>query len=374
MASLTSLSVTLTTVLLLLSMGWLQQDLQRGLDAYRAGDYRTAARLLVPAADDAGTDALIALARMYAEGLGVDQDDAAAFYYAQRALATDASSDEARQLARRAAPKVSPAVQESASFWASKQRSRLDPGRLACVSWTGETTTPHEVISFRANASIQQMAEDIVYYSGLQPNFDVVEGNVPNAAAEVAGTRRRVIFNPGFLAQLQQVTGTPWGAYSVMAHEIGHHLQGHTIVPGGSRPGLELQADEFSGFILARMGASLDEARVAMDRLGSPTGSATHPDRASRLQAIGSGFERGRSLDARTADGRPLPPIGTGPGPRPVPAPGPAPGPPPMPIPVPQVASACMTQFGTCQMMVPVPVGSACYCINPAGVFPGIAR
>ena len=37
---------------------------------------------------------------------------------------------------------------------------------------------------------------------------------------------------------------------TLLAHEVGHHLNGHTIHRGGSTPELELEADEFAGFIL----------------------------------------------------------------------------------------------------------------------------
>jgi hypothetical protein len=216
------------------------------------------------------------------------------------------------------------------------------------------------------------MASDIVYYSGLRPNFDVVEASVGNAAAGIEGDRRVVLYDPGFAREINQLTGTPWGNYSVMAHEIGHHLQGHTIVPDGSQPPTELEADEFSGFILARMGASRDEAQIAMARYGDGSGSGSHPPRGPRLQAIVAGWERGRSLGGVTEGGQPLPPIRTGP-PPPTPTPGPMPGPGPMPPPM-QVARQCVTQMGACPMMMPIPVGSPCYCMTQMGAIPGIAR
>lgn len=37
-------------------------------------------------------------------------------------------------------------------------------------------------------------------------------------------------------------------------------------------------------------------------------------------------------------------------------------------------ASVCMTQWGTCSMLVTIPVGSVCTCYMPTGAFPGIAQ
>jgi hypothetical protein len=75
-----------------------------------------------------------------------------------------------------------------------------------------------------------------------------------------------------------------------MAHEIAHHLSGHTIVPGGSRPEIELEADKFSGFVLYKMGAPLAGATQMILAVGSDHGSATHPDKRSRAEAIRQGW------------------------------------------------------------------------------------
>lgn len=40
----------------------------------------------------------------------------------------------------------------------------------------------------------------------------------------------------------------------------------------------------------------------------------------------------------------------------------------------PAAAGVCVTQFGTCPMMVAIPVGSSCNCSGQFGVFPGLAQ
>jgi hypothetical protein len=76
----------------------------------------------------------------------------------------------------------------------------------------------------------------------------------------------------------------------VLAHEIGHHLNGHTVTSSGSQPSLELEADEFSGFVLRKMGASLTEAQAAMKTLASVNSSRTHPGQYDRLASIEKGW------------------------------------------------------------------------------------
>ena len=136
----------------------------------------------------------------------------------------------------------------------------------------------------------------IMGYTGLPANFVVVSGPVPNAAAvimldEKRVPRRVIAFNPTFMKAAEaQVGGSPWGPISIMAHEIAHHLSGHTIVPGGSRPEIELEADKFSGYVLQKMGAPLAEAQRMILTVGSSHGSPTHPAKDQRADAIRQGW------------------------------------------------------------------------------------
>ncbi|MDQ3535579.1 MAG: membrane-binding protein, partial [Bacteroidota bacterium] len=93
----------------------------------------------------------------------------------------------------------------------------------------------------------------------------------------------------------QNATQTDWAAISILAHEIGHHLNGHTMMTKGGNPALELEADEFSGFVLRKMGASLVEAQKAMKLISDVIGSATHPKRSLRLTAIAKGYNSANS-------------------------------------------------------------------------------
>jgi hypothetical protein len=145
----------------------------------------------------------------------------------------------------------------------------------------------------------RDMVAQIMEFTGLPQNFTVVEAPVPNAAALImldqAKVPQRVIaFNRDFIGLVRNATGgNAWAPVSVMAHEIGHHLSGHTITPGGSQPPTELEADKFSGFVLYKMGASLGDAQKAMATLvrEGPDG-ATHPGRGRRLAAIAEGWEQ----------------------------------------------------------------------------------
>jgi hypothetical protein len=160
----------------------------------------------------------------------------------------------------------------------------------------GSLITPEDGTSFSESASANTIVREILDEAGLVGNFIVRAANVPNAAASVRMGDRYVEYNPNFVQNLKIGTKTNWSIYSVMAHEIGHHLQGHTLKPGGSRPDIELEADEYSGFILAKMGAKLNDAQQAMMTFGSDSSSGTHPATEQRLAAIKKGWERGKAV------------------------------------------------------------------------------
>ncbi|HKH63663.1 MAG TPA: hypothetical protein VKA49_22655 [Flavitalea sp.] len=155
----------------------------------------------------------------------------------------------------------------------------------------------------RAHVAESHFSQQIVYADGatkiidliletvgLQASFEVRRANVPNAAAVVYQGKRYILYNPSFIAAMNKAAGTPWASVAVLAHEIGHHLNGHTLDGKGSLPAIELEADEFSGFALRKMGASLSEAQVAMRIIAIAKATRTHPARSDRLLAIANGW------------------------------------------------------------------------------------
>jgi hypothetical protein len=173
-------------------------------------------------------------------------------------------------------------------------------------SYNGGTILSIKAIhQFRSEEEAREVMNKIVDVVGLRPNFVVRASNVTNAAAWINNSERYVLYNPRFIQNVKVNTRTYWSAISILAHEIGHHLNGHTLTQTGSRPKTELEADEFSGYALRKMGATLDEAQAAMRLLANPYGSPTHPPRYERLQAIQRGWMRADNQLAESATVRP---------------------------------------------------------------------
>lgn len=138
---------------------------------------------------------------------------------------------------------------------------------------------------------MREAASHIVRYSGLSPNF-IISGNpeVKTAVAFIKGKQRIVEYNPEAMATILDSAVTKWSAVSILAHEIAHHLNGHTLDPSTLSLGNELECDRYSGFILQKMGASLADAQSAMVIAGSSKATKTHPPKEARLEAITRGW------------------------------------------------------------------------------------
>lgn len=292
------IKLLLPIILILISYSYLnviaqtnESHLADAFYSFDIGDYSGAYSKLRQNAELGNTQAQTRLAEMYEKGLGITRNYVDAYVWYNLAAASGNSN------ARIARDKLESRMTNSQISDAQRRSNQL----LASIDADTRTTGgPNEEIltfsytfgsfdekdfdrltfrTYRPNATATNMIDDIVSYSSLPSrSFTVRETNsVPNAAAAIQGTQRYILYNPNSMKQVESSSSTSWDAYSIMAHEIGHHLAGHTLKSGGSRPPTELEADYFSGGVLARMGATLNQSIAATSRLASPTGSSTHP-------------------------------------------------------------------------------------------------
>ena len=171
------------------------------------------------------------------------------------------------------------------------QKELLIPVKNAC-SYYGEPLKDTLFAAFQSQDEAKDIIDDIIAVVGLKPHFEIRSADIPNAAAIIYRNKRYVLYNPDFVGELNKAAGSKWASVSILAHEIGHHLNGHTLEEGGSRPDIELEADEFSGFVMKRLGASLQDAQMAMKIAASVKASHTHPAKAQRLVAIETGWNK----------------------------------------------------------------------------------
>ena len=146
---------------------------------------------------------------------------------------------------------------------------------------------------YEAGTYVNQMLDSINW----QENFNIRELNgINNAYATIYRNQRYIVYDNNFLENLDKYAQTKWASLSVMAHEMGHHYRNHVVDSRGSTPAKEIEADYFSGYVIAKMGAGLNEAMAAMQRIASDRASATHPAKADRLRAITQGWNYAKGI------------------------------------------------------------------------------
>lgn len=158
---------------------------------------------------------------------------------------------------------------------------------------------------FSSSSEAESALDRIIATVGISKNFVMQEcTNMPNAAALQVEGVRYIFYNQKWMSTIDN---SSFGNLFILAHEVGHHVNGHTLdwvllaskavnkkTLSESRV-QELEADEFAGFVLAKLGASLNETSEVINNVtdDSDDSYSTHPSRSKRLLAIKKGFEKG---------------------------------------------------------------------------------
>lgn len=132
----------------------------------------------------------------------------------------------------------------------------------------------------------------ILDHVGVCPNFQIKEAHVKNAKAVIRDDHRYIIYNKEYIASIAKKGKTDWAGVFVLAHEIGHHLNGHTLYFDRSGYEAEIEADNFAGFVLRKMGASLNETQAGVSAVCREKCTKSHPGRNARLKAIEKGWNK----------------------------------------------------------------------------------
>jgi hypothetical protein len=141
------------------------------------------------------------------------------------------------------------------------------------------------------SSAVVNYVSGIMQKIGLPMRFEVRSANVANAQAQISDGKRQILYNPDWMLNLVAAAQTNWALVQILAHEVGHHLSFHEgySSDASSNREQELEADYFSGYILARLGASVDEATAAMRQLPAED-SETHPGSRRRVAAATKGW------------------------------------------------------------------------------------
>ena len=154
--------------------------------------------------------------------------------------------------------------------------------------------------SFSSDKSADNALDRILSVIGASKNFVLQPcDNINNAIAISVNGVRYILYDKKFMNSLNR--GSDWGNLFILAHEVGHHINGHSVdvlLKSASKRSLaqrrkqELEADEFAGFILAKLGGALEDANRIIIKISknSDDSYSTHPNRNQRLKAINNGY------------------------------------------------------------------------------------
>ena len=157
---------------------------------------------------------------------------------------------------------------------------------------SGLHTNSTDLPFFSSSADAEKIVSGIMDAMGLEANFKIKVADVPNVEAAMKHHERYILYNPEFVSKVNEVTKDKWASIFILAHEVGHHLDGHTESGLKSCPAIELEADQFAGFALCKMGATLQQSQLAMYYISNMASSKTHPGRFDRLAAIERGWNK----------------------------------------------------------------------------------
>ena len=161
--------------------------------------------------------------------------------------------------------------------------------------------------SFSSDADVSDAVDKIFSVIGASQN-PILQAcsNINNAVAVVYKGQRYILYDREFMNSLSIGTSVYWTNLFILAHEVGHHINGHSldIVLYASdiidpktleqKREQELEADEFAGFVLGKLGSSLTQIERVLSNLPAITNEkvSTHPLKRKRIQAVREGYKK----------------------------------------------------------------------------------
>jgi hypothetical protein len=155
-----------------------------------------------------------------------------------------------------------------------------------------QDSVSQEFYTWDASNEAREYVKKICDATGITANFSIKRAPVANAFATIDNENHRIIYySESFFSSLNNETFK----IAILAHEIGHHLNNNIFSNDGKRIIDELDADKFSGFVLAKLGLQIEDAKQLLNMVCSVQGEENYPPRSDRIEAFSVGFENGKS-------------------------------------------------------------------------------
>ena len=160
--------------------------------------------------------------------------------------------------------------------------------------------------NFSSDTKAENALDQILNVIGASKRFVLQPcDNINNAVATSFKGIRYILYDRDFMDSLDNSNN--WGNLFILAHEVGHHINGHSVdiilyaadivepKTLEQKRQQELEADEFAGFILAKLGGDISEANkiILKATTNDDDSYSTHPSGDKRLNAIKIGYNKG---------------------------------------------------------------------------------
>jgi hypothetical protein len=151
------------------------------------------------------------------------------------------------------------------------------------------------------NPNVNVLNDKILKYItdeiGIAQNFVLKYcANTSNAVAVInpfQKNKRYILFDGEYFSKLYN--NDKYSAVFIIAHEVGHHLNGHTISSNNENildlQKQELESDYFAGFIMFRLGATENDIIKTINKFSEPDNDfSSHPKNHKRINYALKGF------------------------------------------------------------------------------------
>ena len=168
----------------------------------------------------------------------------------------------------------------------------------------------HQGNFFYADNEAYEATNQVMSTIGLRNTFVLFSCNkINNCIAVTYNGVRYILYDKLFMEEISSMKNN-YAKLSILAHEIGHHLNGHTIdlaavynnqnispISLEENRLQELEADEFSGYVMHKLGATLEEAQQVINDLikNYDDSKSSHPTKYKRLEAIERGYNNSKN-------------------------------------------------------------------------------
>lgn len=156
-----------------------------------------------------------------------------------------------------------------------------------------ESNKSSEILAMKPKSNFfPKVANDIIISVGIKKEILCYEASIDNAMATIYNGQLVIIYDPIFLQKIEKISNYQGGSKLVLAHEIGHLLNLHSISSSSASAWWdELDADYFAGSIAHKQNIPIETIfKFAEIYPAINSNESTHPHRDSRIKTMINGY------------------------------------------------------------------------------------